>query len=120
METSLARQAQTWRELLERPEIQQQIAAAIRTEVSPKTIARVTLSNMLRNPNLMQCTQASVLQAVMTSCALGLEPDGVSGQAYLVPYKDVCTLIPGYRGLIDLAVRRGFVPRRRRVPSHRL
>jgi recombination protein RecT len=109
METSLARSAQTWRELLERPDIQAQIAAAIRTEVSPKTVARITISNMLRNPKLMSCTQQSVLQAVMTACALGLEPDGVSGQAYLVPYKDVCTLVPGYRGLIQLAYRSGEV-----------
>jgi recombination protein RecT len=109
MANELATKSATWRGLLERPDIQAQIAAAIRTEISPKTVARITLSNMLRNPRLMDCTQASVLQAVMTACALGLEPDGVSGQAYLVPYKDVCTLIPGYRGLIQLAYRSGEV-----------
>ena len=109
MANELATKSATWRGLLERPDIQAQISAAIRTEISPKTVARITLSNMLRNPKLMDCSQASVLQAVMTACALGLEPDGVSGQAYLVPYKDVCTLIPGYRGLIQLAYRSGEV-----------
>jgi recombination protein RecT len=109
MASDLATRAGTWRGFLDRPDIQQQIAAAIRTEISPKTVARITLSNMLRNPKLMECTQASVVQAVLTACALGLEPDGVSGQAYLVPYKDVCTLIPGYRGLIQLAYRSGEV-----------
>jgi recombination protein RecT len=109
MATDLATRAQTWRGFLDRPDIQQQIAAAIRTDINPKTVVRITLSNMLRNPKLMECTQASVVQAVLTACALGLEPDGVSGQAYLVPYKDVCTLIPGYRGLIQLAYRSGEV-----------
>ena len=109
MASELAARAATWRDFLNRPDIQQQIAAAIRTDISPKTVVRITLSNMLRNPKLQDCTQASVVQAVLTACALGLEPDGVSGQAYLVPYNDVCTLIPGYRGLIQLAYRSGEV-----------
>jgi recombination protein RecT len=40
---------------------------------------------------------------------LGLDPSGRLGSAYLVPYGQECQLIPGYRGLIDLAVRSGFV-----------
>lgn len=38
----------------------------------------------------------------MTSAQLGLEP-GPLGEAYLVPYGDQVTFIPGYRGLIKLA-----------------
>jgi recombination protein RecT len=59
----------------------------------------------------MQCTKASVLRAVVTSLAMGFEPDNSSGLAYLVPYKDkkankvICQLIVGYRGFVQLALR---------------
>jgi recombination protein RecT len=45
----------------------------------------------------------------MQAAQLGLEPTGVLGGAYLVPYKETCTLIIGYRGLIDLARRSGQI-----------
>jgi len=107
--SDLAATTKSWRSLLERPDVQEQFAQAVRTDINPRTIARITLTSLTRNPKLMECTQQSVLAAVVTACQLGLEPDGVSGQAYLVPYGNVCTLIPGYRGLIQLAYRSGDV-----------
>ncbi len=59
--------------------------------------------------NLQNCTPASVVNAVLMAADLGLDPSGRLGSAWLVPYKSECQLIPGYRGLIDLAVRSGFV-----------
>ncbi len=59
--------------------------------------------------NLQGCTPASVVNAVLMAADLGLDPSGRLGSAWLVPYKSECQLIPGYRGLIDLAVRSGFV-----------
>jgi recombination protein RecT len=49
---------------------------------------------------------------------LGLEPGGALGHAYLVPYKQTCTLIVGYRGLIELAHRSGEVSLVRAVVVH--
>jgi recombination protein RecT len=43
------------------------------------------------------------------SVELGLEPGSAIGEGYLVPFKDQCTFIPGYRGLISLAFRSGHV-----------
>jgi len=62
-----------------------------------------------KNPKLIECTPASVFDAVRQAADLGLDPSGSLGSAYLVPYKSNCQLIPGYRGLIDLACRSGFV-----------
>lgn len=58
---------------------------------------------------LQKCTPASVVNSVLMAADLGLDPSGRLGSAWLVPYGDTCQLIPGYRGLIDLAVRSGFV-----------
>jgi len=58
---------------------------------------------------LQSCTPASVVNSVLTAADLGLDPSGRLGSAYLVPYGSECQLIPGYRGLIDLAARSGFI-----------
>lgn len=62
-----------------------------------------------KNPALLACTPTSIVQSVVTAAELGLDPSGRLGSGYLVPYKDTCQFIPGYRGLIDLAARSGEV-----------
>lgn len=64
-------------------------------------IARITLTEIRKNPKLVNCTPASFFGALLTAAALGLEP-GVSGECYLVPYKTECQLIVGYQGLVKL------------------
>jgi recombinational DNA repair protein RecT len=58
-----------------------------------------------------------LVAAVIQSSQLGLEPDGILGHAYLVPFRNTkknrmeVQFIPGYKGLIDLARRSGQVNR---------
>lgn len=60
-------------------------------------------------PKLLDCSMASIVSAIIDASSVGLEIDGVLGQAYLIPYKDEAKLVPGYRGLLDLARRHGNV-----------
>lgn len=62
-----------------------------------------------RAPKLADCTPVSVVDALTTCAQLGLSPSGRLGSAYLIPYKDKCTLVIGYRGYADLAYRSGDV-----------
>lgn len=91
-------------------------------QVLPKHIKvdrliRAALLAMSRSPLLLQCTQNSLIQSMMVAAQLGLETDGVLGSAYLVPFRNnksgeyEAQLIPGYRGLIDLARRSGQIKR---------
>lgn len=64
---------------------------------------------MQKNPDLQKCSPASLVGAVLEAADLGLDPSGRLGSAYLIPFKDQVTLVPGYRGLIDLAGRSGLV-----------
>lgn len=82
------------------------IARAVPTGMSATRFNRVVLTELSKTPKLGLCEPKTVLGAVMTAAQLGLE-FGPLGQAYLVPYKDTCTLIVGYRGYIDLARRTG-------------
>lgn len=61
-------------------------------------------------PKLALCTGHSLVASVLESVALGL-PIGVLGQCWLVPFKDKATLIIGYRGMIELAMRSNRVSR---------
>lgn len=63
--------------------------------------AHLAISN---EPKLALCTGHSLVSSVLESVALGL-PIGVLGQCWLIPFKDKATLIIGYRGLIELAMR---------------
>ncbi len=98
----------TFRGLLQR--MRPQIAMAIPSNLSADRMIRMSMSVVQQNPKLLECSQASVLGAIMTAAQLGLYPDtSVLGHAYFVPYKDKCTFIAGYKGLIDLARRSGHV-----------
>lgn len=83
----------------------QAMFAALPKHITPERLIRVAMSSIRDNPKLLDCTPASLFDAITEAATLGLEPNGVLGHAYLVPFKNECTLIPGYKGLIDLARR---------------
>ena len=86
-----------------------EIARALPRHITPDRMLRVALTAMRTNPDLMQCSQASVLGSIMSAAQLGLEPNTPLGLAYLIPYKRVCQLIIGYQGYMELARRSGLV-----------
>lgn len=57
------------------------------------------------SPQLSECTPASIYTSALRAATLRLSVDAGLGQAYLVPFKKTATLIIGYKGLYDLAVR---------------
>ena len=58
---------------------------------------------------LRECSDMSLYRAISQATTLGLEIDTPLGQAYLIPYAKVATFQPGYRGLVELAMRSGKV-----------
>jgi len=100
---------------------QAKIMASLAADIPPKRFLAVARQAITRTPRLWECTPASILYALTAAAELGLEPSGLMGSAYLVPYKNRHTqryeaqLIPGYRGLIGLARRSGEV---RTIEAH--
>lgn len=68
---------------------------------------KVAHAAMTRTPQLLNCTPASVLMALVSCSELGLEPNSPLGHAYLIPYGRECTLVIGYKGLLSLMRRSG-------------
>lgn len=80
-----------------------QLAAALPAHLPVDRLLRVVTAVLESTPALLDCDRASLYRAVMTCAQLGLEPDGVLGQAWLVPSRGKVQLVPGYRGLLTLA-----------------
>lgn len=85
-----------------------EIEKALPAHLDATRVARIAVTLIGTNPALARCTPESFLGALMTASQLGLEP-GPLGEAYLVPYGQQVTFIPGYRGLIKLAYQSGMV-----------
>lgn len=82
------------------------MALALPKHMSADRMARLALTAFSTNKALQNCKTDSILASLMTATQLGLEP-GINGQGYLIPYKDTCTFVPGWKGLVDLVARSG-------------
>lgn len=90
------------------------IKSALPRHMTPERMCRVALNTIRRTPQLLECAPETMVAAIVEASSLGLEIDS-RGQAYLVPFFNSKTgrkevqLIPGYKGLADLAYRSGRV-----------
>jgi recombination protein RecT len=85
---------------------QAEIARALPRHINPERMARVALTCFRQTPALARCSPESIFAAVIQASQLGLEP-GLQGRAYLIPYKNECTFVPGWKGLVELVNRTG-------------
>lgn len=81
------------------------LADYARNSVKPETLIRLALFEFSKNKDLRECTPESIYGCLVLAAQLGLEISGIRGEAYLTAFRGKCTLIPGYRGLIMLALR---------------
>ena len=84
-----------------------QMQMALPDHISPEKISRVIMTEISKNPKILNCTKESILTSAMEACQLGLVPNSVQGLAYMIPYGKRCQLITGYKGLIQLALQSG-------------
>lgn len=71
-------------------------------------LIRTVIVSVERLPALLSADRQSVFMAAMSAACLGLEVDGVTGQAYLIPFKGKAQLVIGYKGFNTLAARGGI------------
>jgi recombination protein RecT len=71
-------------------------------------LIRTIVISVERLPRLLECNRQSLFNAAMSAACLGLEVDGVTGQAFLVPFKDKAQLVIGYKGYNTLGARSGL------------
>jgi recombination protein RecT len=111
--TKIQEKTRNVRSLIEKS--REQIAVALPRHLSAERMIRVFNTAIQKTPALLDCEPRSLIGALIQASQLGLEPDGVLGHAYLVPFNNrktnrkECQFIPGYRGLIELARRSGQI-----------
>ena len=88
--------------------MQPQIEAALPKHIDAGRIARVAMTAVRQNSKLALCTKESFLGGFLVASQMGLEINTPLGHAYLIPYGNKATLVPGYRGIMDLAYRTGL------------
>lgn len=83
-----------------------QLSAALPKHMNADRMTRLALTAFSQNKDLAACDPNSIFASLIVASQLGLEPN-VGGQCYLIPYNGKCTLVPGWKGLVDLVSRSG-------------
>jgi len=94
--------------------MESQIKKALPKHLDVERFTRIVLTEVRKNPELLNCEPTSFLAAMMTAAQLGLEPGSHLGHCYIIPYynsklqKTLAQFQMGYKGLIDLFYRSGM------------
>jgi phage RecT family recombinase len=92
---------------------QEKITRGISGMLTAERAIQVACLSVRKNPDLLDCTPASLFGAIAEAAGYGWVCDGVMGQAYLVPFNNrkrkirEVVLIPGYKGVRELIRRTG-------------
>lgn len=86
--------------------IKPQMELCLPKHLTADRMARLALTAFSTSPALQKCSVQSIAAALMTASQLGLEV-GVNGQGFLIPYGQICSFVPGWKGLVDLVSRSG-------------
>src|ERR1700689_137895 len=105
MAQALAKKPETFPELIGTANMMGRLKNLLPKGYTPQRLAQIALTVFRNSPKLQQCTAMSILSSFVEAAQLGLELDKNLGHAYLVPFKQECTMIAGYRGYISLAMR---------------
>lgn len=91
-----------------------QLLEVLPPHINPDRAFMVLMNAITRNKKLAQCTDLSILNALATCGAFGLEPNTPLGQCHIIPYRNKhnggkleANFQMGYQGLIELARRAG-------------
>lgn len=85
-----------------------QFAAVLGRTMDPARLIRTVMISLDRTPKLFETDRNTILMAAMSAACLGLEVDGVTGQAFILPFKGRAQLVTGYKGYNTLAGRGSF------------
>lgn len=104
MPQTAVNKAANFKSLVQNDHFQQTVREIAPRFADPERLLKIALISASRNPKIYECTKPSILGALMAAAELGLEPSGITGEGYLIPYKNrqgqlELQFQPGYKGL---------------------
>src|SRR5579864_7308673 len=101
------------------------LAQVLPRHITPEHLLKTALVAANRNPELLKCTQASIVESLYKAAELGLSVSGSLGEGFIIPFNNKVTnkstgketwiiqaqFVPGYPGLTKLARQSGEVKR---------
>ena len=85
-----------------------QIQTILGGDKAKASIFASAIVNIANDKDLRGCNVESIVNTAMQIVQIGLHPNKLFGQAYVVPYGGVAQLQIGYKGLISLGYRNGW------------
>ena len=82
---------------------------SLQTTEHSEYIKGLLISLFKESPDLLNCRPESIWRAIASIVKLGLKPDGMMGECYLIRYGQEAKLQIGYKGLVELARRSGEI-----------
>ena len=82
---------------------------SLQTSEHSEYIKGLLISLFKESPDLLNCRADSIWRAIASIVKLGLKPDGMMGECYLIRYGQDAKLQIGYKGLVELARRSGEI-----------
>lgn len=86
---------------------QEQLASLLADKQDANRFREIVLTAVSKNPDLLNCSAASMIEACLACAMDGLVPDGK--QAALVPFKGTIQYLPMIKGVVECMFRTGFV-----------
>ena len=90
-----------------------QISTIVSNDKAKASIFASAIANMANDYGLRNCSVESIVNTAMQIVQIGLNPNKLFGQAYVVPFKlknggETAQLQIGYKGLISLGMKNGW------------
>lgn len=90
-----------------------QIQTIVSNDKAKASIFASAIANMANDYGLRNCSVESIVNTAMQIVQIGLNPNKLFGQAYVVPFKlknggETAQLQIGYKGLISLGIKNGW------------
>lgn len=95
------------RSLLQSVSVQEQFQRALGDKTKAGMFIASLATLVYGNKKLTECDPQTIISAALQAAALDLPINPNLGFAYLVPYKGKAQFQPGYRGIVQLALRTG-------------
>lgn len=86
-----------------------EISKALPDHMNAERLARISMTEIRKNPKLLNASAESLFGAIIQCAQLGLEPGGALGHVYLVPYGHDIQIQLGFKGMIELGYRSGYL-----------